>query len=353
MKKLQLSIVTLVIVIIAVIGVWLATGVYTLKTDGGEQAVVMRFGKYVRTDEVAGLKWHIPYPIETVEIVQADTVRTLEIGYRTQSVGNATGTSEFQSVPQEALMITGDENLVNTETVIQFRIKNVQDFLFNVEDPLGSLRIVAESAIRRVVASHILDDVLTDQKELVQSEIREDLQQIVDIYGMGVDITKVALQSVYAPQEVVAAFDDVIKAREDKNRYINEANKTSNEIVPAAQGKAQEILNQAQSYKEKRIAEARGDVENFKQVLQRYVLGKDVTRTRMYLEVMEKVLPNAKVYIMNDNGDTLKYLPLDGNKATETNGNSSFTPVPPPVKDGTETETTTIPETPASTEGAQ
>jgi len=351
MKKLQLSIVTLVIVIIAVIGVWLATGVYTLKTDGGEQAVVLRFGQYVRTDEQAGLKWHLPYPIETVEIVRADTVRTLEIGYRTQSVGGSTGNSEFQSVPQESLMITGDENLVNAETVIQFRIKNVQDFLFNVDDPIGSLRVVSESAIRRVVANHSLDDVLTDQKELVQSEIREDLQEIVDIYGLGVDITKVALQSVYAPEEVVSAFDDVIKAREDKSRFINEANKTSNEIVPAAQGKAQEILNQALSYKEKRIAEARGDVENFKQVLQRYVLGKEVTRTRMYLEVMEKVLPNAKVYIMNDNGSTLKYLPLDGSSTGESGSSAQSATIPPPVINETEADAGT-PE-PTGTEGAQ
>ena len=281
MKKLHLSIVTLVLVLLAVVGIWLASGFYTLKADGGEQAVVLRFGAYVRTDEQAGLKWHLPYPIETVEIIRADVVRTLEIGYRTDSVGGSNEQSRFSTIPEEALMITGDENLVNTETVIQYRIKNIHDFVFNVEDPISSLRIVSESAIRRIVAFYTLDDVLTDQKELIQSEIREDLQAICDIYGLGVDITKVALQAVYAPEEVTEAFDDVIKAREDKARYINEANKTSNEILPAAQGKAQEILNEAQSYKEKRTAEARGDVENFKQVYQRYVLGKEVTRTRM------------------------------------------------------------------------
>lgn len=334
MKKLQLSIATLVLVLLVVIGIWLGTGIYTLKADGGEQGVILRFGAYIRTDEQTGLKWHLPYPIETVEIIKAATVRTLEIGYRTESVGSSTGSSQFTSVPEEALMITGDENLVNTETVIQYRIKNVHDFLFKVDDPLGSLRIVAESAIRRVVASHKLDDVLTDQKDVVQTEIRDDLQGICDEYGLGVEITKVALQSVYAPTEVTEAFDDVIKAREDMSRFINEARKTSNEIVPAAEGLAQEILNQAQSYKEKRIAEAKGDVENFKQVLQRYVLGKEVTRTRMYLEVMESVLPAAKVYIMKDNGDTLKYLPLDGTGATNTTGSSvtgGSTAVPPLV----------------------
>ena len=329
MKKLHLSIVTLVLVLLAVVGIWLASGFYTLKADGGEQAVVLRFGAYVRTDEQAGLKWHLPYPIETVEIVRADVVRTLEIGYRTDSVGGSNEQSRFSTIPEEALMIPGDENLVNTETVIQYRIKNIHDFVFNVEEPISSLRIVSESAIRRIVAFYTLDDVLTDQKEMIQSEIREDLQTICDIYGLGVDITKVALQAVYAPEEVTEAFDDVIKAREDKARYINEANKTSNEILPAAQGKAQEILNEAQSYKEKRTAEARGDVENFKQVYQRYVLGKEVTRTRMYLEVMEQVLPGAKVYIMNEDGGTLKYLQLDGS-GSETAATAP-NPVPPPV----------------------
>ena len=329
MKKLHLSIVTLVLVLLVAVGLWLASGVYTLKADGGEQAVVMRFGQYVRTDEIAGLKWHLPYPIETVEIVKADVVRTLEIGYRTDSVGGSSDQSRFSTIAEEALMITGDENLVNTESVIQYRIKNVHDFIFNVEDPIGSLRIVSESAIRRIVAAHTLDDVLTDQKEMIQSEIREDLQAICDLYGLGIDITKVALQSVYAPEEVSDAFDDVIKAREDKARFINEANKTSNEILPAAQGKAQEILNEAQSYKEKRIAEARGDVENFKQVYQRYVLGKEVTRTRLYLEVMEQVLPGAKVYVMDEGGNTLKYLQLDS--AEGTPGIQNDTPVPPPA----------------------
>lgn len=334
MKKLHLSVAALILVLAAAIGIWMSSGVYTLKADGAEQGVIQRFGKYVRTDDQAGLKWHLPYPIETVEIIRAGELRTLEIGYRTQNVGNATAASNFDTVPEEALMITGDENLVNLETVIQYRISNVKDYLFSVDDPIGSLRIVGEAAIRRVVAAHNLDDVLTDQRDVVQTEIRDDLQQICDEYEIGVDVSKVLLQSVYAPSEVSEAFDDVIKAKEDKARFINEAKKTSNEIVPAAQGKAQEILNEALSYKEKRIAEARGDVENFKQVLQRYQLGKDVTRTRMYLEVMEQVLPQAKVYIMNDDGNTLKYLPLDG---SGSGGNTTDVPVVPQTEPATGT----------------
>lgn len=325
MKKVKLPILSTVLVLLLVMGIWLLTGFYTLRADGGEQGVITRFGSYVRTDDQAGLKWHLPAPIESVEIVRAGVVRTLEIGYRTQTVGGTQEVSEFLVVPEEALMITGDENLVNTETVIQFRINNVHDFIFNVDDPLGTLRTISESTIRRVVAAHGLDDVLTDQKEMIQREILTDLQVVADMYGLGVDISNVALQSVYAPLEVTEAFDDVIKAREDMARFINEAEKRSNEIVPASQAKAQEILNEAISYRARRIAEARGEVSNFVQVREQYILAQDVTRTRMFLEVMERVLPSAKIYIMQDEGDTLRYISLD-NQGTQP----SPAPIVPP-----------------------
>ena len=175
----------------------------------------------------------------------------------------------------------------------------------------STLRIAAESSIRRVVANHSMDDVLTNQKEQIQLEILQDLEEICKHYGLGVDITQVSLQAVYAPAEVEEAFNDVIKAREDKARFINEANKSRNEIVPAAEGKAAEMLNQANG-KEKRISEAKGDVENFRQVLNNYELGKEVTRTRMYLETMQDVLPDAKIFIMDSDDSTLKFLPIDG-----------------------------------------
>ncbi|MCX7771873.1 MAG: FtsH protease activity modulator HflK [Clostridia bacterium] len=316
MKKLGLK--YLVPIILVIIVIWLLTGFYTLKTDGGERAVLTQFGRYVRTIEEAGLKWHIPAPIQNVEIVKCDVIRTLELGYRTQQVGNTVQNSTYASIPEESLMITGDENLVHTESVIQFKITNVKDYVFKVDMALETLKIAAESSVRRVVANHLLNDVLTDQKDVIQSEIREDLQKICDEYKLGIDITKVALQAVYAPPEVEDAFDDVIKAREDMNRFINEAQKQANEIVPAAEAKAQEIMNQANAYKEKRIAEAKGDVENFKQVYAKYILGPQVTRTRMYLETMQEILPKAKIYFMNDNGDTLRFLPIgnDNQKTT-------------------------------------
>jgi len=310
MKILKKSIFILLLLIAA--GVWLATGLYTIKADGGEQAVITRFGKFIDIKTEAGLKWHMPAPIEKVEIVKCDVLRSMEFGYSTERAGGPAQKSEFEVNPREALMITGDESLVNTETVIQYKITNVKDYLFNVENPEGTLKNAAEATIRRVVANHTMDQVLTDQKDLVQSEILQDLQEICDLYGLGIRIHQVALQAVYAPSEVEEAFNDVIKAREDRSRFINEAKKSRNEIVPAAEGKAAEMLNQANAYKQKRISEARGDVENFNQVLNNYMLGEEVTRTRMYLETMQKILPGAKIYIMDNDSNTLKFLPIDG-----------------------------------------
>lgn len=327
MKKLGLK--YLIPALLLIVAIWLLTGTYTIKSDGGEQGVITRFGKFVKIVDEPGLKWHLPYPIEKVEIVKCDIIRSLELGFRTQQVGNTTGQpSAFVGVPEESLMITGDENLVHTETVVQYRIKNVREFLFKVDMPIETLKIAAESSIRRVVANHKLDDVLTDQKDVIQDEIRSDLQGIINEFELGIEVNKVALQAVYAPPEVAEAFSDVIKAREDASRYYNEAQKEANEIVPAAEALKQEMLNEANAYKEKRIAEARGDVENFKQVLANYVLGPAVTRTRMYLETMQQVLPKAKIFIMGESGETLKFLDINPPSSQNSAQGAASTYVP-------------------------
>lgn len=212
MKKVTKSVFALLLLVVA--GIWLATGLYTIKADGGEQAVITRFGKFVKIETEAGLKWHIPAPIERVEIVKCDVLRSMEFGYTTTRTGDQALKSEFSVNPREALMITGDESLVNTETVIQYKITNVRDYLFNVDNPEGTLRNAAVASIRRIVANHTMDQVLTDQKDMVQNEILQDLQEACDLYGLGIRIHQVALQAVYAPAEVEEAFNDVIKARE-------------------------------------------------------------------------------------------------------------------------------------------
>ncbi|MDX1358949.1 MAG: FtsH protease activity modulator HflK, partial [Clostridia bacterium] len=258
MKKLmKIGPITILVVVLAL---WLATGFYTVDSEGGEAAVVLRFGNHVNTVYDAGLHWHLPAPIETIEKERLKEIRTIEIGYRTLKMGSASEYSEYTTVPDEARMLTQDENLVDVETVIQYEIIDVEAYIFNVDDQEGTMTISAESAIRRVVANHTLDEVLTDNKSTIQSEIMLDLQSICDLYDMGIQINTVVLQDVVAPQEVDAAFKDVANAREDKASYINEAETYANEILPLARGNAAEMVNKAEAYKEKRIAEAKGDV---------------------------------------------------------------------------------------------
>ena len=309
MKKISKSI--LIVTVIILTFLWLASGIYTLKSDGGEQAVVTRFGEFDRVEKEWGLKWHIPSPIERVEVVRAEEIKSLELGYFTTREGSPYENARYESNTYQSLMLTRDENLVNTETVIQYKIGDVKDYLFNVDDQESTLGIAAESVLRRVVANHDLDDVLTINKSIIQNEVKKDLQDICDYYAIGIDIINVNLQEVYAPVQVDDAFKDVINAREDKNRFINEAEKIANEIIPRARGNAAELLNRANAYKEKRIAEAKGDVANFVQVLEKYEYGKEVTKTRLYLETLEDILPGIKKYILDSQGNTLNVLPLD------------------------------------------
>ena len=296
---------------VVIIAVWLMSGIFTVKS--GEEAVVLRFGKYVRTTSKAGLTWHIPKPVESVFKVNVSEIRRLEIGFKTLSEGSTNQQATYQSVNTQSSMITGDENLVNVETAIQYKINDVTDYLFNVDDPEGTLKMAAESAIRRVIANHKLDEVLTDNKFGIQQEIMDDLQEICNNYKIGIGIIAVQLQDVNPPKEVDAAFKDVANAREDKNSFINESESYQNEIIPRARGNAAERVNKAKAYKEKRIAEAKGDVANFVQILEQYQYGKNVTRTRMYLETLEEILPGVEKYIVDGDGNTLKFLPLEQN----------------------------------------
>jgi membrane protease subunit HflK len=284
----------------------LVTGFYTV--DSGEEAVVMRFGRHVDTVVTSGLKWRIPI-IDDVWKVKVSEVKRLELGFRTVKEG---ANAQYKEVPQESLMLTGDENLVNVETIVQYRIVDIEKFLFDIDDGVAALRAAAESSVRRVIANHPMDASLTENKSGIQQEIRDDLQSISDKYGLGILITAVQLQDVYPPEEVNAAFKDVASAREDRASFINQAETYANEVIPRARGNAAELINKAQAFKEQRIAEATGDVALFNEILAEYKLGKEVTRTRLYLEVMEEILPDIQVYIVDEQGNTLKWLPLGG-----------------------------------------
>lgn len=292
-----------------ILGIWLLSGLYTV--GSGEEAVVLRFGKHVDTVSNAGLNWHIPAPVDKVHKVHIGEVRRIEFGYMTESPGDTSEVPVYSEVPVQSLMLTGDENLVNVEVAIQYRVIDSPNYLFNVHNQPGTIEAAAVSSIRRAVASHDLDSVLTDNKFGIQQEIKDDLQAICNNYNIGVSILAVELQSVYPPSEVDEAFKDVTNAREDRNSYINEAQSYVNDKIPTARGNAAEMVNQAVAYKEKRIAEAKGDVANFLQILEQYESGKEVTRTRMYLETLEEVLPGIEKYIMDENGNVLRFLPLE------------------------------------------
>ena len=317
-KKVSKYLFIVIVILFALF--WLSSGFYTVKS--GEEAVVLRFGKYERTVSKAGLNWHFPAPVERVDKVNVLEIKRLEFGYKTLKEGGHRQYPTYADVPVvESLMLTGDENLVNVETAIQYKIKDVVDYLFNVKNQEGTLQIAAESAIRRVIANHILDEVLTENKFEIQQEIKEDLQKICDNYRLGVNIIAVQLQDVYPPDEVDSAFKDVANAREDRNSYINEAESYKNEVIPRARGNAAAMINEAIAYKEKRIAEAKGDVANFIQILEKYEHGREVTRVRMYLETMEEVLPGIEKYIVDSEGNLIKFLTLEKNPVLKNEAN--------------------------------
>lgn len=300
------GLVRIVLVLIA-IGLVSSSGIYMLQD--GEKAVITRFGAYLKTEETGGLKWKVPF-IDQKYIVNTDQVRRLEFGYRTVGEGDTKRQATYEEIAGDSLMITGDENLVHVTASIQYSITSIRDYLFNVDDQEGTLQIVAVSSIRRSVANNTLNDVLTDNKSGIMQEIKTDLQKICDDYGLGIRVIEVALQDVNPPSEVDDAFKDITRAQLDKEAKINEASSYENKVIPEAKGQASKLVSQAEAYREDRINRAKGDVANFNQIYQRYVNSKNVTRTRMYLETMSEVLKNADIYITQEDGNTLKFLPL-------------------------------------------
>lgn len=299
------SMIFFLLILIGIVGY---NGIYTI--ESGEETVITRFGEYARTETQAGLKWKIPL-VEQRYTINVAEVRRLEFGFATSKEGGPGLLPEYDSrISDNSLMLTGDENLVNVEAIIQFRISDSKAFLFNVEDQFGTLNIIAVSTLRRSVANNNLDEVLTDNKVGIQQEIRDDLQGICNDYELGVQITAVQLQDVYPPQEVDDAFKDISRAKADKESKINEALSYANRAIPDARGEASKLISEAEAYKEDRIRRANGDVANFNAVYEKYVFGKAVTRKRLYLETLEEVLPGMEIYIVGEDDNTLKFLPL-------------------------------------------
>jgi modulator of FtsH protease HflK len=290
----------------AILAFWILSGFYIV--DEGIQGVVTRFGKWTETTN-SGLNWHIPAPIESVEKINVKQQRFIEIGYRSGGNGQAQGAV---SVPKEALMLTKDENYIDVRLAVQYQVKDAKEFLFNLSEPEATLKHATESSLRGVIGSSNMDFVLTEGRSEIVAQAKKEIQEAMDSYNSGVQITSVNLQDAQPPEQVQNAFEDAIKAREDQQRFINEAEAYSNDVVPKARGAAARKIQEAQGYKEQVIAQAQGETSRFSQLLTEYKKAPEVTRKRLYLEAMESVMSETSpVMIDVKGGNNMMYLPLD------------------------------------------
>ena len=312
---------TLIVMGMVLLVVWLSFGFYIIQP--AEQGVVTRFGRFLRTDG-DGLHWHIPYPIEQVQKINVEQVR---------------------AVPHKALMLTQDENIVEIELVAQYRVKDAKSYLFNVVDPDKTLLQATESALRSVVGTSKMDDVLTLERDRVAADTKLLTQQILDGYQTGLIVSGVNMQNAQPPNEVQKAFEDVIKAREDEERLKNKAQAYKNEIVQRAGGEADKLRQESQAYKSQVVARAEGETQRFLSVLNEYNKSPEVTRRRLYLDTMEAVLGNTSKVLMDiKHGNNLTVLPLE--QLLNGLGGERIAPLASPNKSGE-----VLPPTPTNTNG--
>ncbi|TAN64799.1 MAG: FtsH protease activity modulator HflK [Methylobacter sp.] len=284
--------------------IWGLSGFYIV--DEGTHGVETRFGKYIATTQ-SGLNWHFPSPIERVDVVDVKQQRYIEVGYRSGGTEQALG-----SVPKEALMLTKDENIVDVRLAVQYQVKDAKEFIFNIVNPAATLKQVTESAQRGVIGSSKMDFVLTEGRSEIVAQIKKEIQDVMDSYKSGIQVTSVNLQDAQPPEQVQNSFEDAIKAREDEQRLINEAEAYSNDVVPKARGAAARKIQEAEGYKEQVIAQAEGESNRFSKLLAEYAKAPDVTRKRLYIESMESVLAETNTVMVDvKNGNNMLYLPLD------------------------------------------
>lgn len=298
-------------VVLAALAIWLLTGTYMVGPD--EVGVVRTFGEHTRVAQ-SGLNWHFPVPIETVNTPKVTEVKRIEIGFRTLRNG------QYRTVEKESLMLTGDENIVDAEMIVQYKIKDPVAYLFNIVEPELTVREAAEASLRTVVGRNKIDETLTTGKFTIQEETKFQLQSILDLYESGIHVVAVQLQDVSPPKEVIGAFKDVASAKEDKNRMVNQAEGYRNDLIPKARGEAEAMIRAAEGFRESRIKRAEGDAAKFTTILQEYRKAKSITEKRLYLETMEKVLPGIEKIIIpdKDSGNILNLLNL--NAGTEKGG---------------------------------
>jgi membrane protease subunit HflK len=296
------------LIVIAILAIWMVSGFYTVGPE--EQGVVLRFGKYVETT-TSGLNYHLPTPFEKVTVVQVTTTRNIEIGFRKGS--DRGGQVSTRNIDDESLMLTGDENIVDVNFVVQWYIGDAAEYLFNVRNPARNIKDGAESVMREIMGRTNIEFALSEGREQIRQEAQQMLQEILDSYKAGIVISSLLMQRVDPPATVIDDYRDVQRARADKERLINESEAYANRIVPEARGEASKILAEAEGYKEQVIARAEGAAQRFISIYDEYSNAKDVTKRRIYLETMEQIMKNTKKFIIDKNAGNgvVPYLPLN------------------------------------------
>ena len=304
-SKIKLRIV-LAVIIVAVL---LILGFSTFfVVNEGEKALVLTFGK-VTDERDPGLYMKIPF-IQTVEKESVTQIRALEYGFRTEQTGNTSVAAKYQEVTDEAKMLTGDGNIVQVEVVYSAVISNVYDYYHKVDDPWGTIHEAFATVARRNIQNKTIDDALLN-KQQIEAEILPDFRELVKKYEVGVEIREVRIQNIAVPKEVDAAYQDVNNAKNEKTKKLEEAEKYTNQVLPTARASAYKMIQAAEAYKAQKIAQAQGDVANFMQVMQKYVLNKDITKRRLYIEAFEKIMASVKdKYIIEQDGGLIKFLPI-------------------------------------------
>ena len=307
------------LLLILVLVVWMGSGFYIV--DASQRGIVLQFGRFVEATD-PGLRWRLPYPVQTHELVNLTGVRTVEIGYRG---------SERNKVLKEALMLTDDENIVNIQFAVQYILKDPQQYLFNNRNADDSVIQAAETAVREIVGKSRMDFVLYEGREQVAANAQKLTQDILDRYSTGIQVSKVTMQNAQPPEQVQAAFDDAVKAGQDRERQKNEGQAYANDVIPRARGAASRLLEEADAYKGRVVAQAEGDASRFRQIYTEYAKAPEVTRQRMYLDTMQQVLSNtSKVMVDAKSSGNLLYLPLD--KLIQATAAPSAGPAADPVQ---------------------
>ncbi len=308
------------VLVVLALGLWLASGFYIV--DAGERGVVLRFGKYAETTQ-PGPRWHLPYPLETVEVVNVEQVRTVEVGYHN---------NVRAKVLSEALMLTDDENIIDLQFSVQYTLKNPEDYLFSNRHPDEAVKQVAETAMREIVGKSKMDFVLYEGRADIAARATKLMQDLLDRYKTGINVSKVNMQQAQPPEQVQAAFDDAVKAGQDRERLKNEGQAYANDVIPKARGVSARLLEEASGYKSRVVAQAEGDASRFKQILTEYNKAPQVTRERLYQDAMQQILSNTtKILVDDKQGGNLIYLPLDKIMQMTTAGQPSPMDALPPV----------------------